>query len=172
MITWAITAIDFLLAGLLFWPISFVFGLWAYNYTRKDDNFPFSPFFILAATYAMIIYHFKWYSWLADWHNACYAVAGYIIAGMTVAFIKWVILVVNFRKAYMRHTGYSHFRYKTVDQIVMLDWERYSISSWVTYWPFHALYCVFEPARIFIEWLAKLFRGFFEKVAELGAVQK
>lgn len=173
MITYTLLVLDFLVAGILFWPISFVFGLWAYIVLRDDKDFPFSPLFLLTIIYAMVAYHFKWFTWLADWHNICYAIAGYLIAGMIVAFTKWTILVVNFRRA-VKSDSYSRrdYRYTETDKGLMLDWNSYSVSSWVTYWPFHSLFCIFEPTRLFIKWLTQLFKGFFVSIAELGAIKK
>lgn len=171
-------ALEFLILGWLFWPITVVFIFWAYFNLRDKDDFIFSPLFLLTATIAMIVYRYEPLKlFLSDWHNIAYAFAGYIIAGFVVAILKWLILIAKFRNAVREGNGSMngldrkfHF-IKDLDKGSYLDWKRYSITAWWTYWPLYTFYIVLEPTSLLIKFLFKIFRRLFESLAQFGAIK-
>lgn len=176
---YVITALDFFLLGWIFWPITLILMVWAYGIVSVAHKFHRGPLFLFGMVTALTLYRYEtWREWLCDWHNIIYTMMAYIIAGLIVSVVKWTILVSKFNRAAKAHLAIGKpmdemydFKTKHDNGMWVLDWDKYSIASWWTYWPLHTLYIVFEPLYEGFEFLCRIFRNVFSAISRAGGVK-
>ena len=174
--------LDWIVLGWFFWPLEITLLLLVHNLAKgsasKYDTFSGGALFWFLLLGGAIMYRVhRWPTWA---EVGLYAVA-YIAVGFFVSLIKYNGVLRAFRKNASLELAKGEIsafdlanRLDLPNYSVMteqksgfyyLNWQKFPIANWWTFWPFFALSSVFDFIEDIIEWLVDQFKAMYQQLS-------